>query len=182
MADSPVFQLKITLSGSKPTIWRRIQVASQASLGKLHEVIQIAMGWKNSHMHLFDKGGVQYGSSKAPDMDFKDEKKVKLDEIFAKPKDKIRYEYDFGDSWAHDIVLEKVLEKVAKTPVCIEGEMACPPEDCGGLPGFYDLLETLKDPDDEEAEDILDWIGEDFDPAKFSLAAVNAELKAVKGA
>jgi hypothetical protein len=149
-----LYQLKITLKDTKPPIWRRVQVAD-CSLGDLHEVIQIAMGWTGSHLHQFVIKGEYYGTP-APDdfgfgmgMEVEDEEGVLLSQIIKNDrKFKFRYEYDFGDNWQHDIEFEKVVERESKVkyPRCIEGKRACPPEDCGGPWGYGDFLEAITDP------------------------------------
>ncbi len=145
-----LFQFKIALLGSEPPIWRRIQV-HDCTLDKLHEHIQTAMGWTNSHLHQFDIKGVQY-SQPAPDgddfdMDFEDETDVLLSKLLPKSSRKVRwiYEYDFGDGWRHEVSFEGFppADPKAKTPICLEGERACPPEDCGGPPGYSDYRRRL---------------------------------------
>lgn len=179
-----IYQLKVTLKGSKPPIWRRIQVRSDTKLPQLHEILQIAMGWMDSHLHQFIAGRTFYG---VPDPEFgldgmEDESKIRLDRLLAFEKDKIVYEYDFGDGWEHDILLEKILEPDAAVhyPVCMTGKRACPPEDCGGVWGYANLLETLNDPQHEEYEDMLGWVGGEFDPAAFDLDEVNEALVQLK--
>jgi hypothetical protein len=130
-----IHQLKITLKHIKPPIWRRLEVPADIKLGKLHDVIQIAMGWTDSHMHAFIAGQTVYGT---PDPEFgggtKSERNVRLDSI-VKAGGKLVYEYDFGDGWVHEIKVEKVLDAdpAAHYPRCTAGKRACPPEDCGGL-------------------------------------------------
>jgi len=189
--NSTVYLLKITLSGSKPPIWRRFAVDSEVRLSKLHVVIQEVMGWTDSHLHQYRQKDVYY-VAEIDELDFDPfskyrtllEKKYKLSQVLVKPKDKIIYEYDFGDGWEHVLVLEKVLdgEQKIKTPVCLGGARACPPDDCGGMPGYYDILEILKNPDDPEYADTLDWLGEGFDPDAFDVEAINKTLKSIRSA
>ncbi len=180
--ESPVFQLKVTLKESKPPIWRRIQVRGSTTLPKLHAILQIVMGWTDSHLHEFRVGNIHYG---VPDpdweMDIKNERRVKLGEIVAAVKDRFVYEYDFGDSWEHAIVVEKVLapEPGVRYPLCLAGKRACPPEDVGGTWGYAEFLEAIGDPEHPEHEDMLTWIGGEFDPLAFDVEAVNQELKNV---
>jgi hypothetical protein len=181
-----VYQLKITLLGSQPPIWRRFQVPSDMNLAKLHQVIQYVMGWEDSHMHQFKVGKTYYGTTYPDDFDgmpeTKDERKARLQELAPRPKAKFVYEYDFGDSWEHEVVLEKILppEPGTKYPVCSEGKRACPPEDCGGVWGYADLLDTIKDPNHPEHEDMLEWLGGEFDPEAFDVEAVNKALKRIR--
>ena len=176
-----VYQLKITLRGvAKPPVWRRAVVPSGLTLDLLHDVLQQIMGWENEHLHVFSTPRRNYGTPD-PELGFADERKVTLAEILTKPGAAMRYTYDFGDDWEHDVVLEKILPP-DPVPVlsCLAGEGACPPEDCGGAWGYDSLKEVLADPDHEEHVEMLDWMGlesaEDFDPARFRLDEVNARL------
>jgi hypothetical protein len=148
-----LYQFKITLLDIKPAIWRRIQVPD-CTLADLHEYIQAAFGWENYHLHQFEIDGVQY-SQPAPDgddfdMDFEDETQVVLSKLLPKSAKRSRwvYEYDFGDSWRHEVLLEGFppADPKAKYPLCVEGERACPPEDCGGPWGYVDYLAAIADP------------------------------------
>ncbi|MCK9452461.1 MAG: plasmid pRiA4b ORF-3 family protein [Bacteroidales bacterium] len=181
-----IYQLKISLRGSQPAIWRKLLVPSDLLLPVFHDIIQIAMGWEDGHLHQFIKDRVFYMPKMADDgfwddMDSVDYTKIKLSDLLEKEKDKIIYEYDFGDSWEHDIVLEKILPVDSKQayPFCLGGKMACPPEDCGGVWGYESMLQAIQDPKHEEHEDILEWLGEDFDPKYFDAAEVNAVFKKV---
>jgi hypothetical protein len=168
-----IYQIKITLNDSKPPIWRRLLISSSIRLSELHTVIQIAMGWDNSHLHHFIAHGEFYGN---PEYDAADESKVKLDELLQKTKSHILYEYDFGDSWQHKIELEKILPYDVKIqlPSCIKGKRACPPEDCGGIWGYEEFLEVMADPNHPEYAERLEWMGEDFDPEYFQIDEINA--------
>jgi hypothetical protein len=189
--SSIVYQLKITLSGSKPPIWRRFLVDSEVKLSKLHTVIQEVMGWYDCHLHQYSQKGVYYVMS-SEDIDFSPfpeqqtllEKKYKLSQVLVKPKDKIIYEYDFGDGWDHTLVLEKILDRDPKTrtPVCLGGAGACPPEDCGGIHGYYNMLKILKNTDDPEYDETLYWLGEGFDPDELEIEEINERLKGIRSA
>jgi hypothetical protein len=180
-----LYQFKVTLRGvSNPPVWRRVLVHADASLGDLHQVIAAAMGWEDSHLHMFSDDSTRYGTPDA-DLDLKDEDEFALADVLVEPGDRLRYLYDFGDDWDHDVKLEKVLPpdadlRAAAVPVCLAGKGACPPEDCGGAWGYADLKATIADPSDEEHEGMLEWLGledpSDFDPAAFDLASVNARL------
>ena len=178
-----IYRLKITLADSEPAIWRRIEVPD-CTLGELHDVIQCAMGWQNSHMHQFIVNGKYFGEAMTDDLDLEveDEDGMRLSQVFTgKKKPRIVYEYDFGDSWQHDIVLEKMVESKPKVkyPRCVEGARACPPEDCGGIGGHAEFLEAISDPKHPDHRDMKEWIGGKFDPEKFSVDAVNKELRRV---
>jgi hypothetical protein len=181
-AGTLVHQLKITLRGvSRPPVWRRVLVPGDVPLGDLHEVIQQVMGWDDYHMHLFSMGGQEYGSPD-PELGHASDRNVLLSQLLTGPGDRLRYTYDFGDDWEHDIVLEETRTAVPEEtyPSCVAGKGACPPEDCGGAWGYAELKEILADPSHEDHQDMLDWLGldagKDFDPKKFSVTEVNARL------
>jgi hypothetical protein len=181
-AGTLVHQLKITLGGvSRPPVWRRVLVPADVTLGDLHEVIQQAMGWDDYHMHLFSVGGQEYGSPD-PELGHASDRNVVLSQVLTSPGDRLRYTYDFGDDWEHDIVLEETRTAVPEEtyPSCVTGKGACPPEDCGGAWGYAELKEILADPSHEGHQDMLEWLGldagKDFDPKEFSVTDVNARL------
>jgi len=133
-----IYQIQITLKGSKPKIWRRILIDSDILLVDFHKVIQTTMGWTNSHLHVFSDGIEEY-SPKEFEVEYaKDSRRVRLDKILKEENAKINYEYDFGDGWEHIIKLEKILtpNDQLQTPQCIAGKRNCPPEDCGGIWGY----------------------------------------------
>lgn len=175
-----IYQLKVTLKGVRPPVWRRLQIAGSDTLEDLHIVLQIVMGWTNSHLHEFVKGDLRYG---VPDDDFPsdicEEVDYRLDQVLQREKERLRYIYDFGDNWDHDVVLEKILpfSVDAVLPACSKGVRACPPEDIGGFPGYAMFLEAISDPAHPDHEDMLDWYGDDFDPEHFDLEGVNNLLR-----
>ena len=171
-------QLTVTLRDIEPAIWRRMVVPASLTLRELHAVIQTAMGWQDYHLHLFEVDGVLYG-----DIDEVQSHLLGDDETFtvgqvADLVSGFRYEYDFGDTWDHDIAIEQVVPSVGvRTPHLVGGARACPPEDCGGPPGYEHLLEVLTDPSHDEHEELLQWVGGAFDPEAFDLAETNAYLE-----
>ncbi len=177
------YQLKITLRDSKPPIWRRFSVPESITLPKLHDVIQTVMGWTDSHLHEFIAGRVSYG---VPDPEFSsgsmNEARVRINQLLDQEKQKMLYLYDFGDGWEHIIELEKIIrgDKNSSKPRCIAGKRACPPEDCGGIYGYYDLLEAIKDPDHPEHENMMEWLCGDIDPEFFDIEEVNEILSEMK--
>ena len=179
-AESSIYQLKIVLHGSEPPIWRRIQVMSDTSLEVLHRILQIAMGWSNSHLHQFEVGDLTYGppDPNFPDFDVIDEKDVVLSEVVSRPNQKFVYQYDFGDDWTHLITLEKILapEDGVSYPLCLTGKRACPPEDCGGIFAYSDFLEAIADSEHPEHLHLLRWVGGEFEPEAFDRAEVNRLL------
>ena len=177
-----VLQLKLTLRGlSKPPVWRRLAVPADMPLGRLHDVIQISMGWTDTHLHVFSTTAGEYGVPD-PELGFRNERNARIGQFLKEQGDRIQYTYDFGDGWEHDIVLEKRLAPNSQTqlPACTTGKGACPPEDCGGPWGYTDLKNALADPDHEDHDDMLDWLSletaEEFDPAAFDLAEINDVL------
>lgn len=174
-----VHQLKVTLLGLRPPIWRRIQVPSDVTLARLHDIIQDTMGWYDSHLHEFRIGGAAYGDpGLLEDMGVRSERTARLNQVAPEPGSKLAYLYDFGDSWEHAIVVEKVLpaETGVRYPVCLTGRRACPPEDCGGVWGYADLIEIMADPQHEEHESMMEWLGHPLDPERFDPAEVNRRL------
>lgn len=174
------YDLKISLKHSQPLIWRNVLVPSDFTLAQLHDVIQIAMGWQNCHLHVFTAGKQQYGPAGLDDA--KDEENITLKQLFQKIGSKILYEYDFGDSWLHEIKLEDISKDAMEltSPLCVAGKQACPPEDCGGLPGYADLLHTLSNPKDPEYKETLQWLGGKFDPEFFFPDFVNSRLQKLR--
>lgn len=181
-AREPVLQLKVSLVGaSKPPVWRRLLVPATVHLDRLHGVIQAAMGWDDYHLHAFTAGGVDYGPPDA-ELDFRDEGSTPLKKVIGDVGQRMRYTYDFGDNWEHDIVVEKVLaaEPGRRYPVCLAGKGRCPPEDCGGVWGYAELRETLADPGHDEHQDMLEWLGletaAEFDPEAFDCEDVSVRV------
>jgi hypothetical protein len=178
-----IYQLKATLRYTRPPIWRRLLVPAGLTLEVLHDVLQMAMGWYDCHLHEFSIGQKRFGKPD-PEEGFMDlpavgnERTAHLFMVLGKARAKAIYTYDFGDSWEHVIVVEKVLppEPGIAYPTCVGGKLQCPPEDCGGVPGYYNLLEAIRDPAHKEHEDMLDWVGADYDPEAFSVDDVNRRL------
>lgn len=175
-------QLKLSLRGvSKPPVWRRLLVPAEIRLDRLHDVIQTAMGWTDTHLHVFTTAAGDYGIPD-PELGFRNERSARLAQLLTQPGDCIRYAYDFGDGWEHDIVLEELLgtDPGERTPTCLAGKGACPPEDCGGPWGYADLKKTFADPRREDHEQMLDWLGldcaEEFDPTASDIVEINDVL------
>lgn len=181
-APKSIYQIKVTLNDSKPPIWRRILVADTTTLSQLHTILQIVMGWADYHLHHFIINEEFYGSPEDDefgDMGTKNEARYKLNQLVNRDGFRFRYEYDFGDSWLHDLVIEKILpaEKGAQYPVCVAGKRACPPEDSGGVWGYEEILEAAANRKHPEHDRYLEWIGENFDPERFDLNEVNERLR-----
>lgn len=178
-----VYQFKITLRESLPPIWRRVQVPETYSFWDLHVAIADAMGWLDYHLHEFEMPDPKTGKAiriGIPDDEFDEDREIlpdrkqKISRYFSIGNRFARYEYDFGDGWEHDIKLEDILprEEGVDYPVCVSGNRACPPEDCGGIWGYAHLLEVLSDPEDEEHHEMLEWVGGAFDPEHFDPAEI----------
>jgi hypothetical protein len=180
-----VYQFKITLLDTQPPVWRRIQV-QDCTLDKLHEHIQTTMGWTNSHLHHFRIGEQLYGdpmlmAENFEDMEYEDSTTTKLSDIIPEGRRRFRllYEYDFGDSWQHEVLFEKKVEGEAaqKYPLCVDGARACPPEDVGGTWGYADFVEAIQNEDNEQHDEMLEWVGGSFDPEAFDPAAATKSMK-----
>jgi hypothetical protein len=178
-----VYQLKITLRDSKPPIWRRVQV-KDCTLAQLHPIIQAAMGWECSHLYSFKVDGTNYSDldMTGDELEMEDDRKAKLSGVVRGEKFKFRYTYDFGDNWEHEIVVEKILApEPGKTyPVCVDGKQACPPEDIGGVWGYFEFIEAIQDPRHPRHADFAEWFEDEFDPEVFDIDAVNRRLKGRK--
>ncbi len=179
-----IYQLKITLQDIDPPIWRRLLVPADTKLPRLHRLLQTVMGWENYHLHAFAVGELLYGE---PDPDFDDarnvnERRVRLGDIAPEVGACFLYQYDFGDNWRHEVLVEKIMsaDPIASYPLCTGGKRACPPEDCGGTWGYETFLEAITDPEHEEHEQYLMWIGGAFDPEGFDLNMTNRALRKVR--
>jgi len=166
-------------NGVKPPVWRRLLVPGTMTLGDLHAALQTAMGWNDCHLHAFEIGGEQFGNRRAVD-DVADENRRTLNGLLKAGVVRFVYTYDFGDDWEHAIAFEKRRPTVAAGPgpLCIAGERACPPEDCGGIWGYEELLTILADPDRPEYKERIAWLGAAFNPDEFNLERINAALAA----
>lgn len=179
-----VYRFKIILKDTDPTIWRRIET-KDITLKELHELIQTAMGWTNSHLHQFTIRDVRYACPRFMMGDFEgngaiDYSGIRIGDLVAKHGSRLKmdYEYDFGDGWQHEVVLEKVMESEpgAKYPRCIDGARACPPEDVGGVYGFADYVKAITNPKHRQYRELLEW-GGPFDPARFDAAQATRRMK-----
>jgi len=186
-APQEIYQIKVTLLGSSPPIWRRLLVPAGLTLEQLHHVLQAAMGWDDDHLHEFSTRGRRFGRPDPDDRfmgvsDAENERTVQLFNVLRRVGAKILYTYDFGDGWEHSIVLEKRLpvDPNVTYPLCTDGRRACPPEDCGGIGGFYDLLDAVSDPNHDQHEEVRDWLGDDFDPEAFSIHKVNRMITSTR--
>jgi len=174
-----LFELRIDLKGARPPIWRRVLVPPEYHLGELHTVIQLAMGWQESHLHEFEVRGVTYSREDFElDDDPPDESSITVAQAFARGKGRIDYIYDFGDYWQHSVVFEGKVPRnsVPQIPYCSAGKRHCPPEDVGSLSGFAQFLDIIADPEHEERDEYLEWCGGSFDPAVFDRDSANREL------
>ena len=177
------YQIKITLDESKPLIWRQIRVPGATSLYKLHNILQLVMGWEDGHLHEFIIGGKKYSHPDAELEDSLDGRKVTLTQLGLSENSIFTYIYDFGDSWGHSLLVEKISPSentITSNPACLAGQKACPPEDCGGIWGYEEFIVAIKDPKHERHEELLDWVGGVFDPESFDLNAINKALRKLK--
>ena len=184
LVSIPSYEIRVDLIDAQPTIWRTLLVPADIRLHHLHNVLQVTMGWTNSHLHEFRKGRTVYGVPAIDGDDFgqkiRRSCKYQIDALLKKPKQSFVYSYDFGDDWEHQVTLLSIRPEPCKTIRCLAGERACPPEDCGGTSGYEDLLATLANPDDPEYNEKKNWFDamtpHGHDPAVFPIAAVNKEL------
>ena len=171
-----IYRLKVTLRQVRPTVWRRFQVRSDMTLEQLHWVLQLVIGWTDSHLHQFRVAPATSGRARSAQIvESEDERRIVLAEALRKPKDRLIYEYDFGDGWKHDVELEEVsaVSPHGKFPWVLSGKRACPPEDVGGPWGYANFLEALADPKHPDHEDLAEWCGDPFDPEAFDVNAIN---------
>lgn len=173
-----IYQIKIQLSTVSPTVWRRLMVPNDLFLHDLHKVIQTSMGWENAHLHQFKKNERIFGiADDEPELSdrFMDYTSIRLMDILKKTGDSMQYIYDFGDYWQHEITLEDIQapDKSSYYPVCLSGERNCPPEDCGGPPGYHQMLKVLNHPGHPDREALMDWLDEDWEPEEFDLEYTN---------
>jgi hypothetical protein len=182
--EDAVYILRITLEVVDPPVWRRVQVPGSITLERLHTVILKTMGWRDVHLHEFEVDGRRYGQPEPDEPQYKVEPEWKLTLRAAAPTEgaRLRYVYDLGDGWGHELLVEAIQTPLGpfKYPVCLAGERACPPEDCGGPPGYANLLDVLRDRTHPEHSEMFAWAGRGFDPERFDLSAVNRKLKLLK--
>jgi hypothetical protein len=177
---APVYQIKVSLRGAKPPIWRRLELPADTNLARLHDIIQVAFGWEDCHLHVFE---TPYGTFGVADreLEHRAERPVTLEQVAPGAGDKLEYTYDFGDNWTHEIVVEKILDRQPVAyPRCTGGRRAAPPEDCGGVWGYDELVEVLGDPRNPEHSDRLEWLGldsaDDFQPDRFDAIEITRAL------
>lgn len=178
--------LRIVLKHVAPKVVREFLVPSDVRLDRLHDVIQIVMGWTDSHMHEFVVGGLREGLRYGPagyELGIfgdapADERKATLQQIAGAKGAKFLYSYDFGDDWLHEVAVKAIIEPIEATtaPVCLKATGACPPEDCGGPWGYTGLLEVLRDPKHEDHGGMREWVGEEWNPEFYDINEVNAAL------
>ena len=178
-----VYQLTIALRAIRPPIWRRFQVPASTTLDRLHLMVQRVMGWTNAHLHEFVVDGRRYGTGVREwkdefEADVLNERRFTLADIAAAAGAEIEYTYDFGDGWQHDIRVEKILPPTPGQhyPVCLAGARACPPEDCGGYPGYTDLVKAMAQPRHPRHRELIEWLGGVFEPEQFDAEAVSRDL------
>lgn len=180
--SNQIYQIKVSLDDTHPPIWRRILVKENTTLLKLHDILQVVMGWEDYHLHMFTIEGSIYGDpadDEYGDLGTIDEAMFKLNQVIYREGQRLSYEYDFGDSWDHSLLVEKILppQEGVRYPICLKGKRACPPEDVGGVWGYENFLEAIRNPDHDEHEEYLTWIGGEFDPEAFDLEEINTQLR-----
>ena len=179
-----VYQFKVTLQDVDPPVWRRIQVPENYTFWDLHVAIQDSMGWLDHHLHEYllpgqsidepIRIGIPDDEGPDPHHEILSGWEIPISEHFALENPAAKYEYDFGDSWEHSLELEEILirQKGVEYPICLDGARACPPEDVGGVPGYQEFLRGIADAEDQEHENMLAWVGGEFDPERFDPNAI----------
>ena len=178
--STPIYQLKVTLKDTKPPVWRRFLVPGNVTMRRLHDILQVVMPWQDMHLYMFEIGREYIGEPDPEEWrEVRPAKTTKLSQVAPAAGAKFMYEYDFGDSWRHDLLVEKVLsaEPGADYPVCLAGRRASPPEDCGGAWGYRELLEVIANPEHEEYASTMTWLGGEFDPDVYDVAEINTVLR-----
>jgi len=180
-----IYQIKVTLRALQPPIWRRIQVRGDTTLAKFHRILQRVMGWEDAHLHQFVIREKYYGVPDEEELGphkTGDERKYKLSDVVPSENSEFTYTYDFGDNWEHILEIEKTFppDKSVRYPVCVAGARACPPEDVGGIPGYENFREAIRDPQHPDHNELAEWIGGSFDPEAFDLDEVNRLLRAMR--
>lgn len=180
--QTKLFQIKVTLVDAPLPIWRRLEIPADLPLDVVHEILQVALGWFNTHLHEFESRGKRYGQMQFAEEDPKllDETACALGDLVKKAGDRATYRYDFGDCWNHEIVLEKISifnPEVLFLARCKAGKRACPPEDVGGVSGYRHFIDCIEDPESSERNELLEWIGSDFDPNSFDARNVNIQYQ-----
>jgi hypothetical protein len=172
------YRLKITLADVRPPVWRRIEILGDTTLARLHRIIQATMGWEDSHLHVFRIGDLQYGVPD-PELPFVNEKRVRIDEIVGRARQRFAYLYDFGDHWLHNVVVESISPADPHTtyPRLIDGCGACPPEDVGGPPGYESFIAIIRDQSHPEHARMQEWVGGRFDPAVLDSDGITSALR-----
>ncbi len=181
---APVYQLKISLLDTRPPVWRRLLLSANLTLRALHEIIQTAMGWTGRHPHQFIIGETVYGDPlrELARGGVEDERGARLDVVAPRVKHSFLYDYDLGEGWRHLVVVEKIRPRgdtFPGHPVCLAGARACPPEDWGGPSGYVSALAAIRNPQHEEHEEMLEWVGGSFAPEAFNVRAINKRLKRI---
>jgi hypothetical protein len=178
------YQIKVTLMQVRPAVWRSVRVPGTITLSQLHRILQIAMGWEDSHLHRFvidrRRTGTKHGQL---DSQILNDETIQLRNTVALLKFRLLYyEYDFGDDWVHELHVERAFPqaKATQSVSCTAGERCCPPEDCGGPIGYQELLKVLQDPRHSDHEEMLEWVGGSFDPEMFDVGSVNKKLRRLR--
>ena len=181
--EAPIYQVRLDLQGAHPPIWRRLLLPSDLTLDVIHDVIQAAMGWLNEHLHAFTSGDQEIGDPSLGEwgLGIIDEQDVTLDDVLEKVGDKLKYEYDFGDSWHHVLKLEKILpvDPDEEYPICVKGKRACPPEDVGGIWGYQNFLDAMADETHPDHDMMMEWVGGTFDPEDFDPDETTQDLREI---
>jgi len=163
-------------------VWRRFVLPSETKLPKFNRMLEAVMGWEGYHLHMFEIADLRIGLPDEDDDDVVDERRITVKQMLPRRGSQLRWAYDFGDNWQHDVIVETVEKPspTARYPICTGGERACPPEDCGGVSGYEELREALADPTHPEHEHLREWAGAGFEPDECDQVAVSKRLRKVR--
>jgi hypothetical protein len=177
-----VHTLRVELLRVEPVVWRRFVVPSETKLPRFNRMLEAVMGWQGYHLHMFEIADLRIGAPDEDDDDVIDERRITVKQLLPRVESRLRWAYDFGDNWQHDVVVEAIEEPLVggRYPMCTAGERACPPEDCGGVGGYEELREVLADPEHDEYEHLRTWAGVGFDPDAFDQMAATKRLRSVR--
>lgn len=166
----------------EPVVWRRFVVPSETKLPRFNRMLEAVMGWQGYHLHMFEIVDLRIGAPDEDDDDVIDERRITVKQLLPRVESRLRWAYDFGDNWQHDVVVEAIEEPLVggRYPMCTAGERACPPEDCGGVGGYEELREVLADPEHDEYEHLRTWAGVGFDSDAFDQMAATKRLRSVR--
>jgi hypothetical protein len=179
-APEKVFALRLDVTGTTPRIWRQLMVRESMWVSRLHDTIQILFDWFDYQTHVFNLDDLRFGNPlKRDEMTVEDDRDISLADLDLEHRGRFTYDYHFGEGWQIDIKVEQVLtvQKGRNYPLCTAGERAGPPEDCGGLEAFHDMLACIKEPDTDLGREWREWLGPEYEPESCDVERINKALR-----